>query len=182
MIEINFVELIQNCLAVASTHRDRLFRTRLSIITPLSDSLVRHTKAPIYGPRVYSTPPPSIRIYRPLVGSTYSRIDISGAKGFKTELELLQEFQNLHQFLQATKTVTSTQIPKLMSALSKLPVLSISSLAVEAKVSRDTARRWLVELEKSGKLQTRDFNGMKQYAYTEVLQILDKFVRYSATP
>lgn len=174
MIEINFVELIQNCLAVASTHRDRLFRTRLSIITPLSDSLVRHTKTPIYGPRAYSTPPPSIRVF--------SRIDISGAKGFKTELELLQEFQNLHLLLQVTKAVTSTQIPKLMIALSKLPVLSITSLAKEAMVSKDTARRWLVALEKSGKLQTRNFNGMKQYAYTEVLQILDKFVRYSATP
>ena len=172
MIEIDFVVLIENCLSVVGVHRDRLFRSRLSLITPLSDKMIRHTRMPVYGRRVPTTPRDSMRVQ--------ARLDITRAKGFKTEMELLQEFQNLHHFLLTTQGVPSTQIPKLMLALSKFPVISITTLAKEINVSRDTATRWIYKLEKAGKLEARDFNGMKQYAYKEVVEILDKFVRVSS--
>ena len=69
-----------------------------------------------------------------------------------------------------------------MVALSKFPVVSITVLANEAQVSRHTAKRWLIGLEQNGNLKTRVFNGMNQYAYSSVLEILDRIVRYSATP
>ena len=134
--------------------------------------MIRHTRMPVYGRRVPTTPRVSMRVQ--------ARLDITRAKGFKTEMELLQEFQNLHHFLLTTQGVPSTQIPKLMLALSKLPVISITTLAKEINVSRDTAKRWIHKLEKAGKLEARDFNGMKQYAYKEVVEILDKFVRVSS--
>ena len=99
-----------------------------------------------------------------------------------TGLQLLQEFQNLHHFFLVIKTVPSTQIPNFMRVLSRFPVISVTTLATDANVSRDTAKRWLVGLEKSGKLQVREFNGMKQYGYSAVLEILDRFVRHSAVP
>jgi hypothetical protein len=174
VIEIDFVALIENCLSVVAPHRGRLFRSRLSLVTPLSDSMIRHTHMPVYGRKVPTSPRESIRVQ--------TRLDITSAKGFKTELELLQEFQNLHHFLLVTKTVPKTKIPKLMGALSKFPVISITTLAKEINISRDTAKRWIYSLESAGKLQARDFNGMKQYAYAELINILDRFVRYSAIP
>lgn len=174
VIEIDFVELIQNCLAVAGSHRDRLFRLRLSIITPLSNTLVRKTKTPIWGPRRPITPWSGYVVPTALAKS--------GAKFLKTELALLQEFQNLHHLLLVTKGIPSTQIPKLMKTLSRLPVLSITSLAVDANVSRDTAKRWLVGLQQSGKLQSRDLNGMKQFSYSAVIEILDLHVRFYGAP
>jgi hypothetical protein len=174
MIEIDFVVLIENCLSVINTHRDRLFRTRLSLVTPLSDAMIRHTRMPVYGRKVHTTPVESIGVR--------ARLDITRAKGFKTELEILQEFQNLHHFLRISKTVPSTKIPQLMVALSRFPVISITTLAKEIHVSRDTAKRWITSLESAGKLQARDFNGMKQYAYEDLITILDRFVRYSAIP
>jgi hypothetical protein len=174
VIEIDFVVLIENCLSVVGVHRDRLFRTRLSLVTPLSDSMIRHTHMPVFGRKAHSTPIKSIGVK--------ARLDITRAKGFKTELELLQEFQNLHHFLRVSKTVPSTKIPTLMVALSRFPVISITTLAKEINISRDTAKRWITNLEAAGKLQARDFNGMKQYAYEELISILDRFVRYSAIP
>lgn len=181
MSEVNFVVLIQNAISVAGKHRDKLWRTRLSILTPLSDQLVKQTKPPIFGPRGSSVPRKSLRAYQ-LQGSKYSSgpLAISGANNFKSELELLQEFQNLHHFLLSHKPVPKTQVLKLMSALSKYPVLSISTLAKEAEVSKDTAKRWLRSLEQSGRLQIREFNGMKQFAYTRILEILDLHVRESS--
>ena len=88
----------------------------------------------------------------------------------------------MHHFLRVSKTVPSTKIPKLMVALSRFPVISITTLAKEINISRDTAKRWITNLEAAGKLQARDFNGMKQYAYAELISILDRFVRYSAIP
>lgn len=174
VIAIDFVLLIQNCLAVAGSNKDLLFRSRLSIEAPLSNKLVRNTKPPLYGPRGYSSPRPKV--------STLSRVAITRSKGFQFELELLQEFQNLYHYLLSTKGVSSSQVPKLMVALSRYPVISITGLANEAKVSRQTAKRWLVGLEKNQKLTTRQFNGMTQYAYTAVIEILDRLIRYSAIP
>jgi len=174
VIEIDFVQLIQNSLSVAKAHRDRLFRTRLSIETPLTASLRRQTKMPIYGRRAHSTARPEV--------SVRQRLDITRAKGFQFELDLLQEFQNLYHYLLTAKGISSTQVPKLMVALSKFPVVSITVLANEAQVSRHTAKRWLIGLEQNGNLKTRVFNGMNQYAYSSVLEILDRIVRYSATP
>jgi hypothetical protein len=146
VIEIDFVQLIQNSLSVAKAHRDRLFRFRLSIESPLSNNLVRQTKTPIYGRRAHSTPRPAVTIR--------SRLDITRAKGFQFELDLLQEFQNLHHYLLTAKGIPETQIPKLMTALSKYPIISITLLANEARVSRHTAKRWLIGLEENGKLKT----------------------------
>lgn len=174
VIEIDFVQLIQNSLSVAKAHRDRLFRTRLSIESPLSNNLRRQTKMPVYGRRAHSTPRPAV--------SVRQRLDITRTKGFQFELDLLQEFQNLYHYLLTAKGISYTQVPKLMLALSKFPVVSITILANEAQVSRRTAKRWLIALEQNGNLKTRDFNGMKQYAYSSVLEILDRIVRYSATP
>ena len=174
MIEIDYVQLIQNSLSVAKAHRDRLFRSRLSIESPLSNKLVRQTRTPIYGRRAYSTPRPVVTIR--------ARLDITRAKGFQFELDLLQEYQFLYHYLLTAKGVPTTQIPKLMTALSKFPIISITLLANEAKVSRHTAKRWLIGLEENGKLKSRDFNGMKQYAYSQVMEILDRVIRYSATP
>lgn len=97
-------------------------------------------------------------------------------------MELLQEFQYLHHFLLVTKTVPKTQIPKLMVALSRFPVISITTLANEATVSRDTAKRWIAGLESAGKLEARNINGMNQYAFSAVIEILDRLIRYSAIP
>lgn len=182
MSEVDFVVLIQNAISVAGKHRDKLWRTRLSLITPLSDQLVRQTKTPIFGPRGSSTPRKSLGIYQSK-GTKYSSrsIAISGVNGFKSELALLQEFQNLHYFLLTHKSVPKTQIPKLMNALSRFPVLSITTLAIDANVSKDTAKRWLKFLEQSGKLQVREFNGMKQFAYVRILEILELHVRESST-
>lgn len=69
-----------------------------------------------------------------------------------------------------------------MSVLSKFPVLSISILSRESGVSKDTAKRWLGVLNEKGKLAVRNFNGMNQYAYKELVEILDNHLRYSATP
>ena len=88
----------------------------------------------------------------------------------------------MYHYLLTAKGVPTTQIPKLMTALSKFPIISITLLANEAKVSRHTAKRWLNGLEENGKLKSRDFNGMKQYAYSQVMEILDRVIRYSATP
>lgn len=88
----------------------------------------------------------------------------------------------LHHFFLVSRLVPSTQIPKLMRVLSRFPVISVTTLALDAQVSRDTAKRWLHGLERSGKLQVREFNGMKQYGYSAVIEILDRFVRYSAVP
>jgi len=174
VIEIDFVQLIQNSLSVAKAHRDRLFRTRLSIESPLSNKLVRQTKTPIYARRAHSIPRPVVTVQ--------TRLDITRAKGFQFELDLLQEYQFLYHYLLTAKGVPSTQIPILMTALSKFPIISITLLANEANISKHTAKRWLVGLEKNGKLTTRDFNGMKQYAYPAVMEILDRIIRYSAIP
>lgn len=182
MSEVDFVLLIQNALSVAGKHRDKLWRTRLSLVTPLSDQLVRHTKTPIFGPRGSSTPRNSLGVYQSQ-GTRYSfrPLAISGANGFKSELALLQEFQNLHYFLLTHKPVPKTQIPKLMNSLSKFPVVSITTLAIDANVSKDTAKRWLKSLELSGRLHVREFNGMKQFAYVKILEILELHVRESST-
>ncbi len=183
MSEVDFVVLIQNAISVAGKQRDKLWRTRLALITPLSDQLVRHTKAPIFGPRGFSTPRKTLGIYQP-VGTQYSSssLAISGEKSFKSEMALLQEFQNLHHFLLTQKPVPKIQIPKLMNALSKYPVLSIATLAAEANVSKDTAKGWLRGLELSGRLHAREFNGMKQFAYLKILEILEFHIREASRP
>lgn len=174
VIDIDFVALIQNCIAVAESNKARLLRSHLSIESTLSNKLVRHTKQPIYGKRAQSSPRERV--------ISLNRIARTRSKGFQFELELLQEFQNLYHYLLTTKGVPSTQVPKLMGALSKNPVISITCLSREAKVSRKTAKRWLDGLEESEKLQTRQFNGMTQYVYKTVIEILDRLVRYSAMP
>jgi hypothetical protein len=85
----------------------------------------------------------------------------------------------LHFFL-VSKMVPLTQIPKLMRALSRFPVISITALSVEAGISRHTAKRWLHGLEQGRKLQVREFNGMSQYAYSPIIEILDRHIREAA--
>ena len=200
MIEIDFVQLIQNSINVAKRERRRLVRTRRSLAAPLGQAMIRHTKTPIYGRRAPSTPKPvlwfsvSNELLRPVAANPLaanslaassivaSPIDISRAKGIETELDLLQEFQNLHHFLLHSHPVPTTKIPKLLLSLSRYPVISITTLAKDAEVSRDTARRWLIGLEEKGKLKTHEFNGMKQYAYIELIKILDRFVRTASAP
>ena len=152
--------------------------------------MVRKTRTPRFGIAASTTPRP--RLVVPVAhsrGGVPVAVRKSGANKVEIEreflvtgLQLLQEFQNLHHFFLVTKTVPSTQIPNFMRVLSRFPVISVTNLATDANVSRDTAKRWLVGLEKSGKLQVREFNGMKQYGYSAVLEILDRFVRHSAVP
>jgi predicted ArsR family transcriptional regulator len=69
-----------------------------------------------------------------------------------------------------------------MNALSKFPVLGVGSLAREVGVSKDTAKRWLIALVEKGRLEVREFNGMNQYAYARLIDILDMHVRFTSKP
>lgn len=95
----------------------------------------------------------------------------------KTEMQLLQEFQNLHELLLVTKAVPKSQIPKILEALSKNPLVSVRGLAGAAEISVATAYRWLTNLADQGVLVILGNNGMNQYACKSLLDILDRYVR-----
>lgn len=95
----------------------------------------------------------------------------------KVELQLLQEFQDLHRYLLVSQSIPRTQVPKFLRALSKYPVIGITRLARDAQISQSTAKRWLRNLHEEGHLRIFEFNGMNQFAHRNLIAILDRYIR-----
>lgn len=182
---VDYAPLIASALAIADAHLANFKRTKLSIEAALANSQVRlRSSMPIYGKRVtqwqpvvneidpYSGEPklkPRQRVHANVLARTPANIE-------KIELQLLQEFQNLHQLLLVKKVVPATQIPALLTALANNPVITVRTLCESANISRDTAVRWLRALKYEQIILVFNHNGMMQYGYRNLANILDRYL------
>jgi hypothetical protein len=93
------------------------------------------------------------------------------------EQEIAVELERMVHEIEKHKLVPNARILQILSALSESVILTGPGLAHKAKVSNDTADRWLRKMCERELLHKFHFHGLNQYSPRGILAIIDKNIK-----
>ena len=88
---------------------------------------------------------------------------------------LLKHLEQEFRYFQQGGICPMTKVTTLSMALARFPVVSIRQLSECALVSESTAKRWLLSLQRSGRMTSLIQNGQRQFMNERLLTIIDQF-------